>query len=486
MEAAVGKAAVGIGMAVGKIVVNKAFQLQEDVAAVQQDLEIAGKPLVRIFESYIAKMDDAQRACNSCMQCEHCEQHCNVRSMLDSGRANAQMVFDDVEREVSNREDLVRDLETSFQDHLVRLTPSCSEWCQLFPPLGIAQRQRINDSAIELAGKAVMQQRKDKVATAVGKIQQLHKTYAYHTIVLRHFRQPYHQEHRRDDEDDDEEQQPEQQKQIVRDDTSNSTSAILLGNDSSPAAFLDADGNNALHRASRDGDLDRVVALLAAGSHMNVAGWNGLTPLHFAAAYGHPNVAMFLLEAGANPYALDKLGYDVCMMAESHLHWELAELIRAQKVPKAFNVAQGDQRCPRTSTSAKEINFGHSAGTIHTAQGDISVNPWPPTNSEGHGPLAASSSEGSGGVPMIEPSPPLKSELSHKEKQKQRSKARKRSKAMHNTWSKFWSCRFPMQKAQGEDPEAPHIAPCNATHLVAGVSDQDDPHPDWVTPDSFC
>lgn len=61
----------------------------------------------------------------------------------------------------------------------------------------------------------------------------------------------------------------------------------------------DPHGSTTLLEAARDGDLDRVRALLADGVEIEVAGEDGLRPLHYAANGGHTEVVKELLAAGA-------------------------------------------------------------------------------------------------------------------------------------------------------------------------------------------
>lgn len=61
-----------------------------------------------------------------------------------------------------------------------------------------------------------------------------------------------------------------------------------------------------LHRAARDGDLERVQSLLAAKYPVNRFDELGKTPLHYAVAGEHLAVVDALLRAGANVNAHDE------------------------------------------------------------------------------------------------------------------------------------------------------------------------------------
>ncbi len=60
-----------------------------------------------------------------------------------------------------------------------------------------------------------------------------------------------------------------------------------------------------LHAATRDGNLQKVKALLEKGAKTNVAGRLGWTPLHVAAIGGHKAIYHALLDAGADQFATD-------------------------------------------------------------------------------------------------------------------------------------------------------------------------------------
>ena len=60
------------------------------------------------------------------------------------------------------------------------------------------------------------------------------------------------------------------------------------------------DNTGALFRASNLGDLERLLALLAAGADVHARGYRGWTALHACVNYGHARCVQALLEAGAN------------------------------------------------------------------------------------------------------------------------------------------------------------------------------------------
>jgi ankyrin repeat protein len=86
------------------------------------------------------------------------------------------------------------------------------------------------------------------------------------------------------------------------------TLRALLAHDAALANAYSADGYTALSLASFFGRDEAVRALLAAGSDVNAAARNKqkVTPLHGAVAGPKPEIAMLLLEAGADPNVLQE------------------------------------------------------------------------------------------------------------------------------------------------------------------------------------
>ncbi|XP_078701682.1 uncharacterized protein LOC144927818 [Branchiostoma floridae x Branchiostoma belcheri] len=64
----------------------------------------------------------------------------------------------------------------------------------------------------------------------------------------------------------------------------------------------------ALRRAAREGNTDRVKQLLAEGVNPDAAGYSENTPLHYAAIQGHPKCAEMLLQHGADAGLRNKHG----------------------------------------------------------------------------------------------------------------------------------------------------------------------------------
>ncbi|KAK3257784.1 hypothetical protein CYMTET_33140, partial [Cymbomonas tetramitiformis] len=67
-----------------------------------------------------------------------------------------------------------------------------------------------------------------------------------------------------------------------------------------PSTLGQDEGNNALHRAAQYGHLEVVIALIEAGASLHAHNASGRSPLHFAADCGHAEIVDVLLQAGAD------------------------------------------------------------------------------------------------------------------------------------------------------------------------------------------
>ena len=82
-----------------------------------------------------------------------------------------------------------------------------------------------------------------------------------------------------------------------------------------------------LHDASRDGDIERVRALIDAGSDLDEQGDNGQTALNTAILEGHASVAVLLIDRGADVGAKNEGGFTALHAAAYVNAFEVAELL---------------------------------------------------------------------------------------------------------------------------------------------------------------
>ena len=75
-----------------------------------------------------------------------------------------------------------------------------------------------------------------------------------------------------------------------------------------------------LQKAAREGDIDKIKALLLKGADVNRKDENGLSPLMYASWGGYTEVARVLVDHGANVNAQDNDGTTVLMHAERNFH----------------------------------------------------------------------------------------------------------------------------------------------------------------------
>ena len=84
-----------------------------------------------------------------------------------------------------------------------------------------------------------------------------------------------------------------------------------------------------IHRAAETGNIEAVKQHLAAGTDVNVkGGFADGTPLHYAAANGHKEIAELLIEKGADLNAKDEDGGTPLDVAIQFKELEIADLIR--------------------------------------------------------------------------------------------------------------------------------------------------------------
>jgi ankyrin repeat protein len=87
-----------------------------------------------------------------------------------------------------------------------------------------------------------------------------------------------------------------------------------------------------IHDAARDGDLEKVKALLKDNPDLvNSKNTNGLTPLHFAAYSGHVVVVKLLLDNMADVNVTNKSGMTPLSFAVDAGHRDVAELLLTNK-----------------------------------------------------------------------------------------------------------------------------------------------------------
>jgi len=100
----------------------------------------------------------------------------------------------------------------------------------------------------------------------------------------------------------------------------------------SPLLFPDHTDPASIHGAAKNGDLEKVKALLLANHDLIFSKGNeDRTPLHFAAAKGNKDVVEFLLANKAEPDAKDKYGMTPLDVAASNGHRDVAQLLLANK-----------------------------------------------------------------------------------------------------------------------------------------------------------
>jgi len=103
----------------------------------------------------------------------------------------------------------------------------------------------------------------------------------------------------------------------------------------------------ALHQMCDLGKAEFVKLLLKHGGKVNMAGKQGMTPLHFAARKKHVNVVKVLLESGADVSLPDKSGRTPGQYAISNKNSELGQ---------ALALADNLQLCDRIALLENALN----------------------------------------------------------------------------------------------------------------------------------
>ena len=70
-----------------------------------------------------------------------------------------------------------------------------------------------------------------------------------------------------------------------------------------------------LHKAAHEGDLDKVVSMIAKGASLEETDGSGRTPLHIAAFASNEDIVETLAKAGSNMNALEHQAYDIITIA---------------------------------------------------------------------------------------------------------------------------------------------------------------------------
>ena len=115
-----------------------------------------------------------------------------------------------------------------------------------------------------------------------------------------------------------------------------------------------SDLNQMFLQAARDGDTKRAQELLAEGADIEAVDSSlGGTALIWAAARGHKDVVVLLLEHGADPMARSKEGVSAGMVAIEQKHPEIAAMIQARVKPDDRAAARPRGTGPTDSSSRR-------------------------------------------------------------------------------------------------------------------------------------
>ena len=123
-----------------------------------------------------------------------------------------------------------------------------------------------------------------------------------------------------------------------------------------------AGGFTPLLHAILAGDLDAVRVLLAAGANVDDAGPDGMTALMLALIKRHEEIALFLLDQGADPHSSDA-GYTALHLASATGQLGVAEALLALDADPNLRLER-----PQRVTNAFEIGVFQSPGSGRLTQ----------------------------------------------------------------------------------------------------------------------
>ena len=133
---------------------------------------------------------------------------------------------------------------------------------------------------------------------------------------------------------------------------------LWLGVELQHVNACNADGDNALHWVARTGDVDAAKLLLAAGIEIDKRGDLGHTPLHEAAAAGHKEMVLLLVEHGADVFAL----------TEGDTPFGLARALRQDHICEILGPMM---RAGRTPERFLELRIEHLKGELRRLEGEL-------------------------------------------------------------------------------------------------------------------
>lgn len=131
-------------------------------------------------------------------------------------------------------------------------------------------------------------------------------------------------------------------------------------------------GTTALHAASCNGNIEIVRLLLGhSNTNVNVTDDQGTTPLHYAAGRGYNDIALSLINAGANVHAQTNsiIGDDTPLDgAIKEKHYSMAQLLIAHRAPtKTLPTSTGDARINALCITARVLDNALAANQKNNA-----------------------------------------------------------------------------------------------------------------------
>ena len=124
-------------------------------------------------------------------------------------------------------------------------------------------------------------------------------------------------------------------------------------------------GEASIHQAARDGNIEAIKRHLEAGTDVNAKTVSRFTPLHFAAAFGHKEVAELLIDEDADVNAKDdKHKFTPLHHASIKGHKENVQLLISRGAYVNAKVALGPKQGLTSLDAANETNHHEIADLL--------------------------------------------------------------------------------------------------------------------------
>ncbi|XP_015765564.1 PREDICTED: tankyrase-2-like [Acropora digitifera] len=171
------------------------------------------------------------------------------------------------------------------------------------------------------------------------------------------------------------------QQTVLDQGTSNIEMATAAGHEEVPVKQEDTDwmirkknaiaSRSAIHKASVNGQYEKVKKYLSSGCAVDVKDQFLLTPLHLACWYGQESVVKLLLEYGADVNATDKFQFTPLHKAERRNHHSIVKLLLDLKARPTLQQPPSLRRLGRRAFTRTDEHSGFNVLQAAVLEGDV-------------------------------------------------------------------------------------------------------------------